>query len=149
MTAPKTDPATGSTSSYDKARASASQTYHDALDTASDAGRRALGAVENNPLAILVGGIAVGALAGSLIPRSAREKELLAPLGQRLGETARQAFAAAREAGKEELSNVGLTPDAARDRGRSVLDGVVKALSSAGTAAAQTAKSSTKSSADA
>jgi hypothetical protein len=140
MNAPKQDPAIGSDSSYDKVRATASKNWHEARDKASDTARKTANAIEANPLAILVGGLAVGALAGSLIPRSAKEKELLAPLGSRLGETARQAFAAAREAGKQELGNVGLTPDTARERGRSLLDGVGKALSSAGTAAAEAAR---------
>jgi ElaB/YqjD/DUF883 family membrane-anchored ribosome-binding protein len=148
MTAPKPDPATGS-HTYDKARATASKSYHDVRDRAADTAQRTAAAIEANPLAILVGGAALGALAGALLPRSAREKELLAPLGQRLGETARQAVSAAREAGKQELNSAGLTPDAARERGRAVIDGVAKALSSAGSAAAHTAKSPAKGNADA
>lgn len=127
-------------SSYDEARASASRTYHDARDKAGDAARRAASEIEANPLAILAGGLAIGALVGTLIPRSTREKELLAPVGQRLGATARQAFVAARDAGRQELDQAGLTKGAARDRGKDLLDGVVKALSSAGTAAVQAAK---------
>ena len=149
MNAPKADPATGSNTSYDKARATASKTYHETRDKVSDAARTAVEAIEKNPLAILVGGVAIGALAGAIIPRSAKEKELLAPLGARLGDSARQAFSAAREAGKQELGNAGLTPDAARERGRSVIDGVVQALSSAGSAAAQAAKAPAKGNADA
>ena len=79
----------------------------------SDAGRRAAEAVEANPLGILVGGLAVGALAGALIPRSDKEKELLAPVGKRLGKGARAAIAAAKDAGKSELESRGFTADAA------------------------------------
>lgn len=134
MTAPKADPAAGS-QPHARQRPRA-DTHFDARDAA----RKASAAIEANPLAVLVGGAAIGALAGALIPRSAKEKELLAPLGARLNETARQAVAAAREAGKQELGNAGLTPDAARERGKSLLDGVAKALSSAGSAAAHSAK---------
>ncbi|GGB34464.1 hypothetical protein GCM10011380_24910 [Sphingomonas metalli] len=140
MTTPHADPATGSDSSYEKVRASATRGLHDAREKAADAAQKTASAIETNPLAILVGGAAIGALAGALIPRSAREKELLAPLGSRLGATAKQAFAAAREAGKQELSNAGLTADAAKERGRSLLDGFGKALASAGSAAADSAK---------
>ncbi len=133
------------------ARETAAQVLHDARDkageafettkaTAKDTAARAARGVEDNPLAIVVGGLAVGALAGALIPRSAKEKQLLAPVGKRLGETARQAFAAAKDAGRQELDQAGLTPSAAKDRGREILDNVVKAVSSAGTAAAQSAK---------
>lgn len=129
-----------SRSTYDQARASASRTYHDARDKAGDAARRAASEIESNPLAILAGGLAIGALVGTLVPRSARERDLLAPVGKRLGATARQAFTAARDAGRQELDQAGLTKGAARDRGKELLDGVVKALSSAGAAAAQAAK---------
>lgn len=116
---------------------------HDARrDQASknDVVHRVLSSAESNPLAILVGGLAVGALAGALVPRSAREKELLAPLGRELGNRARTAFDAARTAGMEELSNRGLTKDGVRDQARGLLDGVTKAVSTAGSAAVQSAK---------
>lgn len=139
--------------SYDHAREAASKIYHDARDKASetyaaskagarDAAHRAANGLESNPLLILAGGLAAGVLAGALIPRSAKEKELLGPLGSRLGDTARQAFAAAKDAGYQELDSAGLTRSAAKDRGKDLLDGVARALSSAGTAAMQTAKKS-------
>ena len=102
---------------------------------AEDAARRTVDAIEGSPLGILVGGLAVGALAGALIPRSAKEQELLAPLGRQLGERARAAVTAAREAGKTELAGVGISRDAARDQARSLFDGVIKAATTAGTAA--------------
>lgn len=124
----------------DKPLTTASKTWSDARHKAADTAQRTVGAIEANPLTVLVGGVALGALAGALVPRSAREKQILAPLGIKLGETARQAFAAAREAGKQELDNAGLTPSAAKERGKSLLDGVGKALSSAGSAAADSAR---------
>jgi ElaB/YqjD/DUF883 family membrane-anchored ribosome-binding protein len=138
---------------YDHARDTAAKALHDAKEkavdayvtskaSARDAAHRASEGIEGNPLAILAGGLAVGALAGALIPRSAKEKELLAPVGRRLSDTARQAVAAAKDAGRQQLEEAGLTRGAAKDRGRAVLDGVVKAVSSAGTAAAQSTKRS-------
>ncbi|MCP3733798.1 hypothetical protein M9979_02745 [Sphingomonas sp. RP10(2022)] len=111
----------------------------DAKHAATDAARRTADAIESNPLAIVAGGLAIGALAGALIPRSAKEKELLAPLGRTLGERARGAFQAAREAGTGELANAGLSKDAAKDQIKSLLQGVVKAATTAGSAAAKTA----------
>lgn len=121
-------------------RDKASSAYASSKATAKDAAHRATEGLESNPLAVLVGGLAVGALAGALLPRSDKEKELLAPVGKRLGETARQALAAAKDAGQQELDNAGLSRDAARGRGKDLLGGLSKALSSAGTAAAQAAK---------
>jgi len=73
---------------YDSVRETASRVIHDAGDKAAEAldasretAKRTVHSLESNPLGNLVGGLAVGALAGELIPRSAREKQLLAPLG--------------------------------------------------------------------
>ncbi len=100
---------------------------------------RAIEGIEANPLAILVGGLAVGALAGALIPRSSREKELLAPVGRQLGTGARAAIAAAKEAGQAELESRGLTADAGREQVRTLLKGFGQVLSTAGAAAAKSA----------
>lgn len=107
---------------------------------ASDAAHRAAETIESNPLAILAGGIAVGALVGALLPRSEREKELLAPIGKELGARAQAATSAAREAGASELENLGLTKNAAKDQAKSMFQGIAKAITTAGTAAAQQAK---------
>ena len=134
------------------ARDTASRVYHDARDKAADAlssttasaqraAQRAAQSVDANPLGIIVGGLAIGALAGALIPRSAKEKELLAPLGKTLGESAKRAVQAAREAGMQQLDEHGLTKDAVKDRSRELAGGVGKALSSVGQAAVQSAKS--------
>lgn len=108
-----------------------------AYDRATDAARHAVDGIEANPLGILVGGLAVGVLAGALIPRSAKEKELLAPVGQRLGATARAAVQAAKDAGQTELQSRGLTADAGREQAKTLLAGLGQVLSSAGGAAAK------------
>ena len=107
---------------------------------AADVTRRTVEAVEANPLGLLVGGLAVGAIAGALIPRSDKEKELLAPVGKRLKEGATAAAAAAKEAGKSELESRGLTADAGRDQVKTLLSGFGKALSTAGAAGAKAAR---------
>lgn len=112
---------------------------HDAADRARDSAAQARQSLESNPLAIVAGGLAVGAIAGTLLPRSAKEKEMLAPLGRQLVERARTAVAAAKEAGKSELDQLGISKGAAKDQARGLADGLVKALSSAGSAAAKSA----------
>ena len=108
-----------------------------ALDAASEAARRTAEGLESNPLGLLVGGLAVGVLAGALIPRSAKEKELLAPVGKRLGEGARAAIDTVREQGRSELESRGFTKDAAQEQVKNLLGGVSKAVSAAGTVAAK------------
>jgi hypothetical protein len=108
-----------------------------AKSTATDAVRRTAEGIEANPLAVLVGGIALGVLAGAVIPRTEQEGKLLGPVGKRINDTAAGAAQAARDAGKAELDSLGLNKEAARDQVSKLLDGVVKALSSAGAAAAK------------
>ncbi|MBX3594090.1 hypothetical protein [Sphingomonas sp.] len=69
------------------------------------AGRRARAAqqIESNPLAIVAGGVALGVVIGALVPRPQKERDLLAPVGKRIAETATAAATAAREAGKAEI----------------------------------------------
>ena len=105
--------------------------------TARDAARRTAKGIEANPISVLVGGVALGVLAGALIPRTEQESKLLAPVGKRLTDTATGAAQAARDAGKAELDSLGLNKDAARVQVGKVIDGVIKALSSAGAAAAK------------
>ena len=105
----------------------------------ADVAHRLAGRIETNPLAVVAGGLAVGVVAGALLPRSQKERELLAPVGVRLGGALTAAVAAAREAGQAELDDAGINRDAARDQVRTLVDGLLKAASSAGTAAAQAA----------
>jgi len=111
-----------------------------AKDVAARAGHKASSGIDHNPLAVLVGGVAVGALAGALLPRSAREKDLLRPVGARLGVVAGAAIAAAKEAGRSELEARGLTAEGAKEKTRTFFSEVGKAATSAGTAAVKTAK---------
>jgi hypothetical protein len=110
---------------------------------ATDAARRTAESLESNPLGIVVGGLAVGALAGALLPRSQKERELLAPVGKRLGETARAAIDTAREQGRTELETRGFTKDAAQEQVKNLLGGLGKAVSTAGATAVKSATGKT------
>jgi hypothetical protein len=122
-------------------RSTAERALDTTRDTAREAVRRTAQGIEANPLAVLVGGVALGVLAGAVIPRTEQEGKLLGPVGKRLTDTAAGAAQAAKEAGKAELDALGLNKEAARDQVGKLLDGVVKALSSAGSAAAAKASS--------
>ncbi|MDE0877709.1 MAG: hypothetical protein OSB00_03440 [Sphingomonas bacterium] len=108
-------------------------------EATNGAASRAGETIDANPLAILASGLAIGALAGALLPRSDKEKELLAPIGNELAARAKAATAAARDAGQNELSDRGLTKDAAKDQAKSLFQGIVKAATTAGSAAAKQA----------
>jgi hypothetical protein len=137
MTEPKNHETHGT---LDQARESANHAIESARDAAGKAAPQTAAAVESNPLGRLVGGLALGALVAAVIPRSQREKDLLAPTGRKLAAAATAALAAAKDAGRAELSDAGLSRSAAQDRAHSLLDGVMKAVSSAGTAAVSAGK---------
>lgn len=116
-------------------RASASKALDTTSTTARDLAAKAAAGIEANPLATLVGGIAIGAIAGAFVPRSEQEERLLAPIGQKLSDTAHEAIDAAKHTALSEFDVLGLTRDAARGQVSKVIEGVVGAVSSAGVAA--------------
>ncbi|WP_375403877.1 hypothetical protein [uncultured Sphingomonas sp.] len=117
--------------------------------TVDAATARATEALDTNPLGVLAGGLALGAIAGALLPRTDREKDLLRPVGAKIGATAVAAFAAAKEAGRAEIEQRGLTKESARDQAKSLFENVVKAASGAASAGAKTAKQEATGKADA
>lgn len=109
------------------------------IDTAQAAARRTAEGIESNPLAVIAGGIAVGVLAGALLPRTERETEMLGPVGKRLTQGATAAARAARDAGTAELMANGISRDAARAQVGKLIDGVMTAVKTAGDAATKAA----------
>ena len=89
--------------------------------------RSTVEALESNPVAVLAGGIAVGLIAGALIPRGDREKEALRPVGKRIADGAKAAFTAAKETGKEQFSGAVMGKDAAKEGARKVLESALGA----------------------
>ena len=134
-TPPTPAPKARTTKAVTTIRTAATKAVDTTSDAARDLARQTAAGIEANPVAVLAGGIAVGLLAGSLIPRSAGETKLLRPVGKRLSDTARGAFDAARDTAKSEFDVLGLTRTAARDQVGKLLGGVVTAITAAGSAA--------------
>ena len=107
----------GATDAYAVARERAETAYATAKTTATETGKRAQDMVEDNPVAALIGGLAIGAVIGALLPRARKESELLGGLGSRLG-----------EAGRGQLDKLGFTPDAAREKVSKLIDGAIDAV---------------------
>ena len=125
---------------YGATRTKATEVVEATKRGAASATRKAGDAVQDNPLAVLVGGLALGALAGTLLPRTRREEELLGDVSRTIHDRAGEAVKAARAAGAEHLDSLGISKENAKAQASSLLDGVVKAASSAGTAAAEKVK---------
>lgn len=113
----------------------ASHAAYATSDAAHDAAQRATDGIESNPLAVLAGGLALGALAGALLPKSAQEAKVLGPLGKRLSAAATAAAATARDVGKEQLTAALPSKDGAKEQLRSVIGNVVQAATESGKAA--------------
>lgn len=107
-------------------------------DSMKDAVQRSQQGIAANPLSVLLGGLAVGIVAGSLIPASKREKKVLGPVGKRVNETAAAAAMAARDAGKEQLGLITPDKDSAKAKVGSMLETVFAAAKEAGMEAAKT-----------
>lgn len=114
--------------------------YASARDRAASVAHGAASGIEGNPLAAILSGIALGAAAGALLPRSDREKALLAPLGERLAEAVRAAIAAGRSAGLEALDGSGLSIDSLREQVARLVSQAGQAAGTAGLAAFNAAK---------
>ena len=131
------------THAFDAAKTKATAAVDQSREKAKEAARQTVETIEANPLGIVVGGLALGALVAAVLPRSQREKDLLAPVGKKVSAGATAAIAAAKEAGKAELDQLGLK-GAATGQAKSLLDGVLKAATSAGKAAAEAGREGVK-----
>jgi len=96
--------------------------------------------IDKNPLAIILGGIAVGAIVGALLPRTERETKVLGKAGKKLNKKARKMAEAARAAGKEQVDNLGLNGDAMRAQLRELVSKAAVAVKAAGQAATEAAQ---------
>ncbi len=96
--------------------------------------------LEQNPLVTVVGGIALGAVAAALLPRTHREGKILGPLGRNMRSRARNAAMAAKDVGMEHLDNIGLNRDAATTQLRDLASKLGQAAGAAGSAAAKAAR---------
>ena len=123
---------------YSKISDRVASAYAAAREKGAGAGQ----ALESNPLAALLGGIAIGAIAGALLPRLEKEKALLAPLGQKIGDAARAALEAGRTAGTDALNDAGLSSDQIRSQVSKLVEDALKAAGTAGTAALEAARES-------
>jgi gas vesicle protein len=70
-------------------------------DEVKQAGKRAVGLVQENPLGLVIGAAAVGFIAGLLIPSTKVEDERLGPIADQVKEQAKQTGQEAIEHGKQ------------------------------------------------
>jgi ElaB/YqjD/DUF883 family membrane-anchored ribosome-binding protein len=133
---------------YQTARERTSAAYATARERAGSAyesaGRRTGDTIDANPVADVAGGLALGAIVALLLPRTEREDRLLGAAGRRINDTARDAMGAAREAGRQQLDELGLSRDGIKRRLDEFSDRAAGAVRSSAGAAADTVKSKRK-----
>lgn len=95
---------------------------------------------QENPLLTVIGGVALGAIAATLLPKSAREDKALGKAGKKLRKRAREAAKAAKQTGLDHLDNMGLNRDFAATQLRDIAGKLGKVASAAGSAAADAAR---------
>lgn len=104
-------------------------------EAARAAGGRAVERAAAYPVAALVGGLALGAALGALLPRTRQEEELLGSLGSSLNEKALEAATAAREAGQAKLDELGISTNAAGKQVGKLIESIAQVAETAGSAA--------------
>jgi ElaB/YqjD/DUF883 family membrane-anchored ribosome-binding protein len=108
--------------------------------SARAAADKAATGIEHNPLVALVGGLAIGAIAAVLLPRTKQEDKAVGNIGSKVRETASSAIKNARETGKEQLDALGVNSGAAKDQMRELFEKITSAASSAASAASESIK---------
>ncbi|GAA3745009.1 ElaB/YqjD/DUF883 family membrane-anchored ribosome-binding protein [Sphingorhabdus rigui] len=121
------------TQSSAAARVKASDMYEKGKGKTSDG-------IDKNPLAIVLGGIAIGAIVGALLPRTERETKVLGKAGKKLNKKARKMAEAAKAAGKDQVESLGLNGDALRLQFRELVSKAAVAVKAASQAATDAAK---------
>ena len=99
------------------------------------AGLKAAESVETFPVGVLLGGLALGAVVGALLPRTRQEEEILGSLGESINQKARGAATAAVDAGQAKLDELGISSDAAGKQVGKLIDSIAKVAETAGSAA--------------
>lgn len=96
--------------------------------------------ITKSPLAVVAGGVALGALIGALLPKSKTEDKYVGGAGRKINETAIKAFDAAKEAGQEQIDELGLSKDSVQDQIKDLLGKAGDAAKSAALAAKDSVK---------
>ncbi len=128
---------------FESAREKTAAAYASARERAESAyetaGRKTSQSIDSNPVAAVVGGLALGAIVAALLPRTGREDELLGTVGRKINDSAREAANAAKEAGKGQLDELGLNRDGLQSKLNKLTDRAVGAVKSSAGAAADAA----------
>jgi ElaB/YqjD/DUF883 family membrane-anchored ribosome-binding protein len=120
---------------YEKGREAAARGVQQSRDVAHKVAIKTNDGIDKNPLAIVLGGIALGAIVGALLPTTEREKKIMGKTGKKLNKKAKEMAKAAKAAGKQQVDSLGLNGDAVREQFRDLVSKAALAVKAAGEAA--------------
>jgi ElaB/YqjD/DUF883 family membrane-anchored ribosome-binding protein len=120
---------------FEKGREAAARGVQQSRDFVNQTAIKTGDGIDKNPLAIVLGGIALGAIVGALLPTTEREKKVMGKTGKKLNKKAKEMAKAAKAAGKEQVDNLGLNGDAVREQFRDLVSKAALAVKAAGEAA--------------
>lgn len=120
---------------YEKGREAAARGVQQSREVAHKVAVKTNDGIDKNPLAIVLGGIAIGAIVGALLPTTEREKKVMGKTGKKLNKKAKEMAKAAKSAGKDKVDSLGLNADAVRDQFRDLVSKAALAVKAAGEAA--------------
>ena len=135
-----TDTATDREGFTAQARRRAIDAFGNAREGVSNARQRTSDQLGEAPLIALAGGLAAGALIAALLPRTESETKALRPVGKRVTESAKAAVIAAKDAGGQRLTELGLTPERGSETLRSIFEGATDAAKTSAQAALTAAR---------
>jgi ElaB/YqjD/DUF883 family membrane-anchored ribosome-binding protein len=128
------------TDALDKSMDAAISAVQTSKDLATKAITKSSDSLDKNPLAVVLGGLALGVIVGALLPKSQHETKVLGKAGKKLNKKARKIADAAKDAGKDKVSSLGLSGDAVREQFRDLVSKATEAVKAAGQAASDAAR---------
>ncbi len=121
-------------------KSAAGKTVKTSKRLASNAKAKTEETIETSPLAMVAGGVALGAIIAALLPKSEREKKILGGAGRKLNNTAKLAAKAAKSAGAAHMVDVGLNSEALRRQAKDIFQKGVETAKTASKAAKEAVK---------
>ncbi len=118
-----------------KSKDTARRSVESSRQLASKAAEKSGQAVNNNPIAMVIGGLAVGAIIGALLPKTDRETKVLGGAGKRINKKVKQAGEAAIKVATQKRDELGLGEDALKDQFRELVGKASEAVRAATKAA--------------
>jgi len=107
-------------SAIDASKSAAAKTLDTSKNISNNAKQKTGETIDKSPLAIVAGGVALGAIVAALLPKTEREKKVLGGAGRKINETASKAVNAAKEAGKAHMTEVGLNTENLQEQVRDI-----------------------------